>query len=175
LDIDQATDDATIDRIEWEDPARSGASTAVGTGEAVVRGVALYLQDIPQKVAVLKGGESLSLFVQIEALGEIARPSCGWILYNSNGLYALHTNTDIAECQFAPLRAGDRVRVEFRFRMPPLRNGDYIFSVSISDGDQMLHRVQDIWPIRIAREGALAVQFGYIILEEASADVRRLS
>ena len=61
------------------------------------------------------------------------------------------------------------------FTLPSLKNGDYIFSIGLrGDGDEMLHRIQDILPIKIYREDSKAQQLGYVIVEEEGVIVSEI-
>ena len=70
--------------------------------------------------------------------GEVADPVIGVLIRTRIGLNVYGTNTELENIHFGPMRAGDTVRVTYRFRCE-LCPGDYTVTAASHDPDGVWH------------------------------------
>ncbi|WCL51260.1 ABC transporter ATP-binding protein [Leptospira sp. GIMC2001] len=166
--LDTETDDHE-DRLVWD--YGSVSTSSIGTMQARILRAALCYEN-RERVTIVNGNPKLTLLAEFEVFEDIKSPSFGWMLYDDYGKYALHTNTDICDCKLEPLKAGKKYLIKFNFTLPSLKNGDFIFSLGLrGDDDEMLHRLQDILPIKVFRDDIKSQQLGYVIMEDDTSEL----
>jgi lipopolysaccharide transport system ATP-binding protein len=91
------------------------------------------------------GGEPVALRIEVEAKKDVDSPIVGYYVRDRLGQTLFGDNTCISTAQNPiPFRSGQRLIVEFRFRMPILPLGDYTVTVSFAEGTQAEH-LQHHW------------------------------
>jgi len=139
-------------------------SEGYGTGEAEVTSVRM-LSDEGLPVTRALGGEMVRVEITARANKPLHSPILGWLLKDRYGqaLFGEHT--------FAygrpELAAGEKIKANFRFRLPLLPNGEYTMTASIADGtpfDNVQHHwLHDAFVVKVAsdrlRHGLVGIPF----------------
>lgn len=96
-------------------------------------------------VNLLSGGGLVTLQVIAESLTPISSVIVGFTLKNRLGEVIMEDNTAKLTA-FNPLAIdpGSRIKAEFNFRMPKLRDGEYTVDIAVAEGTQENHQ-QHIW------------------------------
>lgn len=152
-----------FESIKWTE---LGGLPCVGDGRAEIKRMAFILADSLQNVRTVQGNEEVVLLLDIQAKANIENPQIGVVLYNRQGLPALHTNNDICEVPMEPLVSGNRRIAEFRFYLPSLSNGSYIFAVGLQSGSEIPQLLNDVYEFNVARNDLKGTQCGYVIIEQ---------
>lgn len=149
--------------IKWTDLA---GLPSVGDGRAEIKRMAFVLADTLENVRTVQGNEEVILLLDIQAKANIEKPQIGIVLYNRQGLPALHTNNDICDSSLDFLSRGQEFIGKFRFKLPSLSSGSYIFSVGLQAGTDMPHKIDDAYEFCVARSDIRGTQCGYVIIEK---------
>jgi lipopolysaccharide transport system ATP-binding protein len=108
-----------------------------GDGRAVLCGIDLLGADgVP--TVVWRSGEAVAIRVTVRFTGEVEDPVVGVLVRTRVGLNVYGTNTELENIHFGPMRAGDTVRVTYRFRCE-LCGGDYTVTAASHDPDGLWH------------------------------------
>jgi len=107
-----------------------------GDGRAMLRGLELLGADSAPTV-VWRSGEA-AIRVTVRFAAEVEDPVIGILIRTRIGLNVYGTNTELEDIHFGPVRAGDKVRVTFRFRCE-LCGGDYTVTAASHDPDGVWH------------------------------------
>jgi lipopolysaccharide transport system ATP-binding protein len=120
-------------------------SDSFGAGGAVVESVKLRDAMTLLPVAYIVGGEEVTLEVLVRARQRLHSPIVGFFLKNSAGQFLFGDNTYLSHLK-KPRYAepGDGLIAEFRFQIPYLPAGDYVFCVACADGSNDEH-IQHHW------------------------------
>jgi lipopolysaccharide transport system ATP-binding protein len=108
-----------------------------GDGRAMLRGLELLGADSAPTV-VWRSGEAAAIRVTVRFAVEVEDPVIGILIRTRIGLNVYGTNTELEDIHFGPVRAGDKVRVTFRFRCE-LCGGDYTVTAASHDPDGVWH------------------------------------
>ena len=108
-----------------------------GDGRAALIGIELLGGDSAPTV-VWRSGEAATIRVTVRFAGEVADPVIGILIRTRIGLNVYGTNTELENIHFGPMRAGDTVRVTYRFRCE-LCSGDYTVTAASHDPDGVWH------------------------------------
>lgn len=154
--------------IDWTD---LGGLACVGDGRAEIKRMAFVLVDTYESVRQVQGNEWVILLLDIQIKERIENPQIGIVLHNRQGLPALHTNNDICGSPFDLMTKGQEFVAAFRFKLPSLGNGNYIFSVGLQSGLNMPHKIEDAYEFCVSRNDLKGGQCGYVIVEEESFSV----
>jgi len=120
-------------------------SSAFGAGGAVIEKVCLLDANSRQPLAFVVGGEMVILEITALAKIDLDRPILGFQLKNHHGQILFVDNTYITYRDNPRLvHAGERITAAFRFQMPVLPVGDYVFNAACANGTQIEH-VQHHW------------------------------
>jgi ABC-type polysaccharide/polyol phosphate transport system ATPase subunit len=138
----------------------------VGDGRAKIKRMAFVLASTRQSVRTVQGNEEVILLLDIQAIDKIEKPQVGIVLYNRQGLPALHTNNDICDTPIDFLTRGQEIIGEFQFKLPSLCNGNYIFTVGLQSGVDMPHKIEDAYEFCVSRSDPKGAQCGYVIIEK---------
>jgi len=117
-------------------------------------------------------GDSCTLALEIECIEEVPTPEVGWILTDKTGLTALHLNSSICDLNISRFEAGKTYEIHFKFKIPHIKSGEYIFAASIKDTsnyDEVIQRIHDAIIIRIETLNDSKEQFGYVQLTDFTA------
>ncbi|QWD11255.1 ABC transporter ATP-binding protein [Polynucleobacter paneuropaeus] len=157
--------DDLVDRFNLEN------IKSVGDGRSEIFGMAFILADGNNSIASLQGGEEVILLLDIRVLAEMKNPQIGFVVYNQQGLVALHSNNDICQSPIPQLKSGEVICAKFQFKVPPLANGSYIFSVGIQTDLDMAHKIDDIYQFEVNRTDNKSLQCGYVIIENENFNI----
>ncbi len=140
-DVRQRRGDAAMPRASFDvfefDPDNTGM--AFGAGGARIVDVQLN-DDDGNALHVLQGGEVVRLSIKVELLQPLDRVILGFYLKDRLGQRLFGDNTHMSTRDQSPRgAAGDRLTAEFRFRMPTLPSGSYLFDVAVASGTQEDH------------------------------------
>jgi lipopolysaccharide transport system ATP-binding protein len=121
-------------------------STATGFGKG---GATITLADLLDEhgssLAVVVGGEIVTLLIRGRSNIDIHRPLIGFLVKNNTGQILFGDNTYISYLDSPPaVLAQHEFEASFTFRMPTLPVGDYVIAVAIADGSHQDH-VQHHW------------------------------
>jgi lipopolysaccharide transport system ATP-binding protein len=120
-------------------------SDAFGAGGAVIESVTLRDATTGKSLAYIVGGEEVMLEVSARANAALDRPILGFNLKNHLGQFLFGDNTFLSYLDSpCPVAPGDLLAAEFRFQMPYLPPGDYMFCAACANGTQEEH-VQHHW------------------------------
>jgi len=108
-----------------------------GDGRALLTGIDLLGPD-GAPTGVWRSGEAAAIRVTVRFAAEVEDPVIGILIRTRIGLNVYGTNTGLENIHFGPVRAGDTVRVTFRFRCD-LCGGDYTVTAASHDPDGVWH------------------------------------
>jgi len=108
-----------------------------GDGRAELRGIELLGADSASTI-VWRSGEPVAIRVTVRFNAEVDDPVIGILVRTRIGLNVYGTNTELENIHFGPVRAGDTVRVTYRFRCD-LCGGDYTVTAASHDPDGVWH------------------------------------
>lgn len=154
--------------VEWTSMA---GLPCVGDGRAEIRRMAFVSADTLECVRNIQGNEEVILLLDIGILANMQNPQIGFVVYNRQGLVAIHTNNDICDASLDTLTKGQHVYAQFRFRLPALAKGNYIFSIGLQTGLNMAHKIDDAYEFNVARTDMKSTQCGYAIIESESFEL----
>ena len=118
--------------------------------------------------ATFSRGDDLRLYLKIFSSEDISDISPGWVLTDNKGLVAVHTSSDFHFKHIKEIKKNQFSTCCFEFTMPPLRNGEYIFSLGLRQHDKIVFKTNNVFPIQISGEDINSRQGGYVILEQSS-------
>lgn len=156
---------AALEGTEWTDLT---TLPCVGDGRVEISRMALLSAKTLANVRHLDGNEEVILLLDIHAKARIEAPQVGIVVYNQQGLPALHTNNEICGSPIHLLAEGEQFVAAFRFKLPSLSSGSYTFSVGVQAGAQMPQKIDYAYEFRVSRSDAKRQQCGYVIVEEES-------
>ncbi|MBF0466310.1 MAG: ABC transporter ATP-binding protein [Nitrospirae bacterium] len=169
--IDTKSDTSENDSM-WEDV--SGYSS-FGEGGAEIERVTLINRKTGERVDALNGGEDVCFIVEGRATQPIAHPGIGIILKDIYGNFMFTVNNYMYNISIKPLNPSDKIRVEFNFVFPKLKNGHYTFTASISDGTLETHIqnhwVHDAYLVRLVNNDIRYKMGCYVILDDVDMKV----
>jgi lipopolysaccharide transport system ATP-binding protein len=90
-----------------------------GDGRAEVTGIALY-DEYGRELNLLSPGTKVVVRISVLAHADVALPNVGFMMRNHMGLDFAGTNTTREGHQLPPMRAGDRITVDFHLELPEL-------------------------------------------------------
>lgn len=157
-----------LDDIEW---ISLGRLPSVGDGRVEIPRMAFLLAQTLTSAQHVQGNEEVMLLLDIRVKARIETPQVGIVLYNRQGLPALHTNNDICGSPIRFLDQGEQFIAVFRFRLPSLCDGNYLFSIGVQAGPEMPQKIDYAYEFRVWRRDAKREQCGYVIVEEESFSV----
>jgi len=154
--------------VTWQSTA---SCETTGQGGVKIGEVSLCTLNPFRTVTSLEGGEEVVFLAKADISTSIEAPLIGLVLYNRQGLPAIHLNNAIFPGNFSPLSPGGEV-ISFEFKIPLLANGDYFIAVAINDGTPeqhlVLQRIHEAYQLKISNPSFLALrQAGYVLLEHA--------
>lgn len=170
IDADSTTADnlSAFDDVEWEDLS---TNRGIGDGRVEILRMAFILAGSKKRVTVVNGNETVILLLDIVTKDRIENPHFGYVLYNSHGIVALHSNNVICGHKIDHLPKDKRIIGQFRFDLPNLSNGSYIFAVGLQSNDEMPQRIHDVHEFRVVRDDIKGSQCGYVIVEKENFDM----
>jgi lipopolysaccharide transport system ATP-binding protein len=93
----------------------------------------------------LQGGETIKIAIEAMAHEDIASPILGFLVRDRLGQDLFGENTlPVFNSKPMPVKAGQRFKSQFTFKLPMLPNGEYTVMSSLADGDLYNH-VQHHW------------------------------
>jgi len=115
-------------------------SSAFGAGGAVIEEVRLLESTTGSPLAFGVGGEEVILSITARANVDLDRPILGFFLKNHLGQELFGDNTYLSHLDSpCAVSAGETVTATFRFQMPYLPSGDYMFATACANGTQEDH------------------------------------
>lgn len=116
------------------------------------------------------GAGTVKLIVEAVAHRDVRSPAIGFMLKDRLGQYVIAESSDVYFRKSRPaMRAGQRVRVAFSFRMPELITGDYTVNLAFADGvgddHVQLHWLHDALAISVVQSRLVHGICGLIDLE----------
>lgn len=120
-------------------------SAGFGAGGIEIESVQMLDAETQTRLSYIVGGEEIQLQVIARAKIDLDRPIIGFLLKNHLGQYLLGDNTYLSYRDTpCPVKAGGAIIAKFRFQMPYLPVGDYMYCVGCANGTQENH-VQHHW------------------------------
>lgn len=115
-------------------------SSGFGTGGAVIEEVRLLDAKSGSSLAFVIGGEEVILSITARAKIDLPEPILGFWLKNHLGQNLIADNTYLShKHKRNSIRLGSSITASFRFKMPYLPPGDYMFAVACAGGTQQEH------------------------------------
>jgi hypothetical protein len=122
-----------------------------GDGRAVLSGIELLGADSKSTI-VWRSGEAATIRVTVHFGEDVADPVVGILIRTRVGLNVYGTNTELENIHFGPVRAGDTVRLTWRFRCE-LCGGEYVVTAASHDPDGVWHDwLEDAVAFAVAEE-----------------------
>jgi lipopolysaccharide transport system ATP-binding protein len=112
-----------------------------GDGRAELQKIEL-LGENGEPSTVWRSGEAVAIRVTVQYATEVAEPVVGILIRTRIGLNVYGTNTELENLHPGPLRAGNTLRVTYRFQCN-LCPGDYTVTVASHDPDGVWHDWQE--------------------------------
>lgn len=146
-----------------------------GFGEkgAVIRRLSLRDEN-DHPITLLKGGERLTLKLKIDASEQLAYPGLGLVLKDRLGNQIFGINNYIYDIKLPPIEAGPPFSAAISFRFPKLKNGDYSFTIALSDGTQenhiQHHWIHDTLAIKVSNPAPPYHRASLLIMEQEDID-----
>lgn len=159
-------------RVQWVDLS---AVPCLRDGRADIRRMAFVLADTLEDARSLRGNEEVMLLLDIHVRARMENPQIGFVIYNHHGLPALHTNNESCGTPIEALAEGRRLWAKFRFKLPALANGSYLFSLGVQTGLDMAHKVDGVYEFRVERGDTKGSQCGYVIIEQEQFTLSELA
>jgi lipopolysaccharide transport system ATP-binding protein len=104
-----------------------------GDRRAEVTGIAVY-DTFGRETPMLAPGTRAILRISVRANTDVALPNIGFMMRNHLGIDFAGSNTTREGHQLPPMRAGDRVTVDFHLDLPDLYPAFFSFSPAVADG-----------------------------------------
>jgi lipopolysaccharide transport system ATP-binding protein len=104
-----------------------------GDRRAEVTGIAVY-DTFGRETPMLAPGTRAILRISAKANADVALPNIGFMMRNHLGIDFAGSNTTREGHQLPPMRAGDRVTVDFHLDLPDLYPAFFSFSPAVADG-----------------------------------------
>ena len=123
---------------------------------------------------VFEGGEKVRMVIQAVAHENLTNPILGFVVKDRLGQDLFGENTlPFSAKTLTPVKAGEKFKAEFVFRLPMLPNGQYVVMASLADGDLINnvqhHYLHDAYIINVAsskvRWGLVGLAFERVYLE----------
>ena len=108
-----------------------------GDGRAMLESLELR-GEAGKPTVVFRSGEEMTVAVTVCFAAEVAAPVVGILLRCRIGLNVYGTNTELEGIGLGPVQAGQRIRVEYRYRCE-LCPGDYTVTAASHDPDGVWH------------------------------------
>jgi homopolymeric O-antigen transport system ATP-binding protein len=104
-----------------------------GDRRAEITGIAVY-DAYARETPVLTPGARAVVRISVKANENLALPNVGFMMRNHLGIDFAGSNTTREGHQLPPMRAGDRITVDFHLDLPDLYPAFFSFSPAIADG-----------------------------------------
>ena len=104
-----------------------------GDQRALVCGAAFLIPEAEQRAEFRSGGE-VRLRISFEVCQPLRLPIAGFLVRDRQGLSLFSTNSTREGYLLPPVVAGDRISVDFTWKMPQLRSGEYGVTLAVCDG-----------------------------------------
>ncbi|MEO5355840.1 MAG: ABC transporter ATP-binding protein [Nitrospirae bacterium YQR-1] len=170
--IDKKQNDIYSNASLWEDVT---GYSSFGEGGAEIQRVTLINRTTGQRIGSLSGGEDVRFIIEARVAKPIANPGFGIILKDVYGNFMFTLNNYMYNIPIKPIGPADRIRVEFDFVFPKLKNGHYTFTASISDGTLETHIqnhwVHDAYLVQLANNDMRYKMGCYVILDDVDMNV----
>lgn len=123
---------------------------------------------------VFEGGEAVRMVIEAIANENLPNPILGFLVKDRLGQDLFGENTlPFSAMNTVSVKAGERFKAEFDFRLPMLPNGQYVVMASLADGDLVNnvqhHYLHDAYIINVSsskvRWGLVGLEFKRVYLE----------
>jgi len=129
---------------------------------------------VPGVDGAFVGGEKVCMVIDALAHQDLHRPILGFIVKDRLGQDLFGENTlPFTASTLTPVKAGQKFKAKFDFRLPMLPNGQYVVMASVADGDLynniQHHYLHDAYIIEVSsskiRWGLVGIPFERVTLE----------
>lgn len=110
--------------------------------------------------------DTMYLLFQVTTTEHIQSPNFGYLLYDQKGIPILHSNNDICERKIERLLPNKTYTASFKIKLPSINRGQFLFAISVGQGEEMIHRLHDVFPIEIVNMTKKQDQCGYCLVQE---------
>jgi len=139
---------------------------SIDTGSVRILHSALLDKDTMKAANAYVRRDVMLLYLKILARVDIEELVVGWNLVDKNGLIAAHSGSNYIGNNVRDISGGSEVTCCFSITVPPIRNGDYLFTVGVRIGERIVYKVNNIIPVTINNDDMNSRQGGYIIIDE---------
>ncbi len=95
-----------------------------------------------ERVSLCNAGEEYVLSIVFSSDKEINECIAGFVIETVKGLWVINCNSLVSGWKRTfPIKAHSINKVDFRFKMPQLVNGDYVIGIAISEGNMLNFKV----------------------------------
>ena len=161
-----AVSSPTDEQLAWRDCA---ALDSFGEKQAIITHVSFVDHHAGTSVNQLRGGERVTFYVRLDTHVPLHMPGLGLVLKDKLGNQIIGLNNYIYDVELNPLAPGTGYQLGITFEFPHIKNGDYIFTVAISDGTQedhiQQHWIHDAWALKILNAGAPYQRSSLLVLD----------
>ena len=147
--------------ILWTD---LGQFPSIKNDELNLLQAALYKDN--ELSATFKRGQVVNLYVKFSSTADLYSIVIGLTLVDSKGLIACHTNSDFGGKTIKQIIKNTEYISCFKFKMPPLRNGNYIIHIGAKNDKKVICKINDVFIVSIMNDDKNSMQGGYVILDD---------
>ena len=142
-----------------------------GKKQVLIESVALYELESNQPTEELKGGERVAFYASVASTIDMDYPGIGIVLKDSLGNQVVGFNNYIYDIEIKKIAANSKRILKVEFVFPHLKNGNYMFTVAISDGTQddhiQQHWIHDALAIRVFNPNKPYQRTNLLVLEKS--------
>ena len=159
--------------LNWIDVSQK---ESFGENGALITHIAFEAKETKDSGLILLGGEDVSLFLKIKTIEKIYDTGIGLVLKDKLGNQIVGINNYIYDIGLDALERNETYCFEVSFKFPKLKNGEYIFTVAISDGTQeshiQHHWVYDALAVTVLNSDSRFSRSSLLILDKSDINIR---
>jgi ABC-type polysaccharide/polyol phosphate transport system ATPase subunit len=148
--------------IIWQDLTKF---ESIQRGNAVITHAAIKNKMQDKIGSIFIPGENILIYLKIVCHAKVEDLSVGWVLLDKNSMVALHSNSKFCNQTISIAGPDKSITCCFDIKVPPLRHSEYIFSFGLKCKEELVFKVNDVFPIQIIMKNNRWRQGGYVIVE----------
>lgn len=160
--------------IKWDEISNC---SSFGERGMEIKKVGLFYEETNQSIRSFKGGENVVFSLEVEVKKDIYRPLFGFVVNDSYGNHIFGLNNHILGQDYDLVQAGERIIVEFRFKFPLLKEGQYTFSPAAAEGTQdnhiHHHWVHDAYVLKVTNSNESSKMGWYLLIDDATVKISK--
>ncbi len=140
-----------------------------GEMAAKITHVSLLQYESSEPVTILQGGEQVAFYIRLNTSVKLFHPGIGLVLKDTLGNQIFGINNYVYDVDLCEIEAGAEIILSIKFKFPLIKNGDYVFTIAVSDGTQedhiQHHWIHDGYALKIANAGKPFQRASLLILD----------